>query len=142
MRKLMLLCAVMIGCAEDSHLSADLIITSNTYCRAVLANTGLSVNYHAVTFATGNIIASAGVSDSVTETNSNNEYDQAQAGWLTASIIVHRDVTPPDNGGWWSLSLDRRTTVTSVTYHDEDVPNGVMNWTLQSKDCVVKTFSY
>jgi Collagen triple helix repeat (20 copies) len=116
-------------------------ITASIGCFGALQNTtSISFNYNAYLFANGNIFASAAIADGVNSASFANMYAPTQNGALTATVIFALDEMPPTKGGWWQLSLDRTSLVTSIVYNDVDVPNGRMTWTMDPNMCVVNKY--
>lgn len=119
-------------------------ITGSIYCNALLANANsYSFDYTVIQFANGNVMAIGGIRDSSVETQSTSEYVQTQIGWDTAQVVVQHDAYLPIDGGWWSMSLDRSTLITSIVYHDVDITAptpGIISWQLLSSACIVSTY--
>jgi len=115
-------------------------ITKSIYCGGRLQDTPLYFSYDVDLFANGNIFASAAIIDAGGSSSYSNFYAPTQKGAQTASVIVSRDQLGKSNGGWWELSLDRETLVTSIVNHDSDLASGTQTWTMVSTDCVANTY--
>jgi hypothetical protein len=105
-----------------------------------LENTPLHFTYSAHLFANGNIFASAGIQDVGLAASYANLYSPRQNGAVTAPVNVTFDEVAPSNGGWWRISLNRATLVTTIVYNDVDVAGGTQTWTMQPANCVVNSY--
>lgn len=82
---------------------------------------GLDVEYDAVLTAGGDIYATARIIDEFSQVSSTNFYAAGQAGATDAAVIVVGDYHSTANGGWWVVSLNRSTLVTSIEYTDSSL---------------------
>ena len=69
-------------------------------------------------------------------------YAGSQVGASTAAVRITYDVAGSDNWGWWTISVNRSTLVTSILYTDSDVSGGSDTWTLasSSSNCVLNYY--
>jgi hypothetical protein len=121
-------------------MSASDAVLASIHCGGLLQNTTLLFSYDVYQFTSGNVFASAGVREGAIGASYANFYAPTQNGALTASVIVSLDEFAPADGGWWQLSLDRTTLVTSIVYNDVDVAGGMVTWTMSPTACVVNRY--
>lgn len=116
-------------------------ITNSIFCTGGLEGTAsLGFKYQAVLFANGNVFASASIKDGVLEASYATLYSPTQNGAAVAGVSVQFDQAAPANSGFWILSLDRKTLVTSIVYNDADVLGGTQSWTMTPAACVVNNY--
>ena len=115
-------------------------IAASIGCFGALQNTSLAFSYTADQFANGNVFAAGSVSGGAYGVSGSAFFAPTQVGYLTATVQFVEDVYPPADGGWWTISLDRSTLVTVITYHDVDIDGGMLSWTMQPSACVVNSY--
>jgi len=115
-------------------------VTKSIGCSGSLENTSLFFSYSAALFANGNIFASAGVREGLIGASYASFYAPTQNGALDAAVIVSLDEAPPANGGFFRLSLNRTTLVTTIVYTDVDVAGGTTSWTMLPASCVTNSY--
>lgn len=109
-------------------------------CFGSLEGTTLSCSYTVALTANGTIFASAGVRDPAVGASFANVYSPFQNGATDAAVIVSLDEATPANGGFFRVSLNRETLVTSVIYNDADVAGGTRSWTMTPDKCVSNAY--
>lgn len=137
-----------VGCAKgpkgDAGISGRVVATMN--CSGVIGSSapvalqGLEVEYDAVLTATGDVYATASIIDEVAQISNTAFYASGQAGAQTASVMVVADFAGSANGGWWNVSLNRSTLVTSVVYTDSDLFSSPVNMTFTPSACTVQSW--
>ena len=115
-------------------------VTMSIGCTGALENTALSFRYSVALLANGNVLASAGVRDGAIGASFANVYAPSLIGALVAAVLVSLDELPPGNGGFFRISLDRTTFVTTIVYTDVDVAGGTMTWTMLPANCVANSY--
>ena len=115
-------------------------VTRSIGCSGALENTALLFTYSVALFANGNVIASAGVREGLIGASFTNFYAPTQNGALDAAVLVSIDEAPPGNGGFFRISLNRTTLVTSIVYTDVDVAGGTASWTMLPANCVANSY--
>ena len=66
-------------------------------------------------------------------------YSKLQNGWDTAPIFINYDVSGSANFGYFEISLNRTSMVTTIVYTDSDVSGGSTTWVEPSSDCQTQT---
>ena len=115
-------------------------LTKSIGCFGSLENTSLSFSYTVAVFANGNVFASAGVREGLIGASAANFYAPTQNGALSAAVLVSLDEAPPGNGGFFRISLDRATLVTTIVYTDVDVTGGTTSWTMLPAQCIANSY--
>ena len=115
-------------------------VTKSIGCAGSLENTSLSFRYSVALFANGNIFASAGVREGLIGASFASFYAPTQNGALDAAVLVSLDEMPPGNGGFFRISLNRTTLVTTIVYTDVDVAGGTTSWTMLPSNCVANSY--
>lgn len=110
----------------DGTNGTDNQVSATLYCSGTTSGsspTGVDVSYWATVFSSGDVWASAEVSAAgVDATSGSRFYSSKQNGATTAAVSIVSDwLTPYDNGGWWSIEVNRTTAVATATYHDVGV---------------------
>lgn len=116
-------------------------VVSSIFCTGGLEGTlSLDFAYDAHVFANGNVFASGSIRDGAIEASATQIYAPTQNGATRASVLLQFDQAPPLNAGFWELSVDRGTAVTSIVYHDVDVAGGTVSWTMPPSACVLNQY--
>jgi hypothetical protein len=124
--------------AIDAGPPGDMILAS-IGCAGSLQGTTLAFSYTADQFADGNVFATGSVAGASFGTSGSAFYAPTQVGYLTAEVQFVLDVKNND-GGWWTIQLDRSTLVTVIVYHDVEIDGGTLTWTMQPAQCVVNQY--
>jgi hypothetical protein len=124
----------------DGKNGIDNRIVSSIGCSGSLEGTALNFTYNAQLMASGDIHASASISDSILEVSGTVFFSSKQVGAATAPVMFTNDFASPANGGYWKLSLDRSSLVTTIEYNDINVAGGKRSWTMVPSKCVVNTY--
>lgn len=102
---------------------------------------GLEVEYDAALTTSGDVYATARIIDSAVQHTSTNFYAAGQAGAATADVLVVADYDFTSDGGWWKVSLNRSTMVTSITYTDSSLGGlSPVNLTFTPAACSVQNW--
>ncbi len=128
------------GTPGDDGAFSEGLVSATLYCGAALENTiGLSFAYWARIFADGSVWAAADIISPSISASGSRIYAPTQVGASNAGVNLVMDQAPPANGGWWDVNVDRQTLVVNIVYHDADVTDGQMSWTLDSNvnNCVL-----
>ena len=115
-------------------------IVASLFCAGQLQNTTLWFSYKAVLFSSGDVWAFADIRDAMAGYGGSSFYSVDQVGAATASVFVSNDEYGDFNGGWWELSVNRNTTITTIVYHDVDLTSQTMTWTMPSNKCVLNNY--
>lgn len=119
--------------------NADKIIGS-IGCTGTLQGTSLEFSYSVDQFASGNVFATGWVAGTSFGSSGSAFYAPTQVGYQTAQVLFVLDVYAPADGGFWTITLDRSTLVTVLTYHDVDLDAGALVWTMAPSACVVNAY--
>jgi hypothetical protein len=90
--------------------------------------------------ANGVIFATASIADASIEASRSEVYAPTQNGALTAQVLIEFDQASALDAGWWAISLDRASLVTTIVYNDVDLAGGKRTWTMQPSACIVNTY--
>jgi hypothetical protein len=120
--------------------NATAAFTGSAHCGGALENTYLQFTYSVDVDGSGNIFATAGVYGNVAEYGASANYAATQNGAQTAAVIFTYDIVPPADYGFWTISLDRETLITTILYQDVDNTTGQSVWTMQRNQCVINAY--
>ena len=126
--------------APGKDATASSLVGSSIYCTGVLPTTALQFEYQAVLMKSGDVFAKAGVYGNGAEFGGSNFFSKAQVGALTAAVVFTYDYDSTANYGFWTLSLDRTSLVTTILYKDIDASGGQTTWTMTPDKCVANTY--
>jgi hypothetical protein len=117
-------------------------VTASIHCGGSLENTNLWFTYDVALFSGGWLFASGNISAPDIQSSGANIYAPTQNGAATAPVILVFDATGTANAGWWRISLNRTTLVTTIEYNDVDLPevDDKRAWTMTPDKCVVNSF--
>ena len=109
------------------------------YCNALLQNTALYYRYRVYQFVNEDIFIQGEIYGVSYEVADSIMYSKLQNGWTTAPIYINYDVSGSANSGYFVISLNRSTMVTTIVYTDSDVSGGSTTWSQPSSDCTTQT---
>jgi len=55
-------------------------------------------------------------------------------------VIITLDAAGTANFGWWYVTLNRSTLVTTIEYNDNEVSGGKITWIQTPDKCVVNSY--
>lgn len=125
---------VQISCNDQNDIAASIS------CYGQLENSSLLFSYNANQFENGVVQASASIRDSDWQSFRSVVYSPFQNGYLDAGVSLTRDVQGAANSGWWDISLDRNSLITTIIYNDVDLTNGQITWTMPSSACTLNSY--
>jgi len=98
--------------------------------------------YKVCLFASGDIWSSGTLYGTDFGLSSSSFYAVQQVGSQTAPVFINLDKAGNNNGGYWIMSLDRKTLVQYITYRDQDIsnPESSIEWYMESSNCIVNNF--
>lgn len=82
---------------------------------------GLFVEYTAILTSASDVYATAVVYDDLFQYSATHFYANGQSGADSASVYITADFDASADGGFWRISLNRDTLVTSVRYTDSSL---------------------
>lgn len=129
----------VINLANDNRPEASLMDASIS-CGGQLQGETIFVNYTANLLKSGDVFVTGSVIGNDFETSDSAFYARQQNGAATGRVLITSDLAGDSNAGYWALSLDRITLVTSVVYNDVDVSGGVRSWTMAPERCVANDY--
>ena len=109
------------------------------YCFASLEDTALYYRYRVAQFVNEDIFIQGEIFGTSYEVSDSIMYSKLQNGWTTAPIFINYDVSGTANFGYFVISLNRSTMVTTIVYTDSDVSGGSTSWSQPSSDCTTQT---
>jgi hypothetical protein len=115
-------------------------ITSSIYCTGQLGSTAFYATYNAVLHASGDLFVTANIENGLDQTTAVAFYSREQNGAESGAVSLTKDEAGTSNYGWWRLSLNRTTLVTTVTYHDNEISGGEQSWTMTPDKCIVNDY--
>lgn len=110
------------GTAEDA-------LAESVNCTANVTGS-VDYSYDAMIFADGTVWATASINDDSSQSSAASVFAPDNPGRTTAPVNLIFDVSSPDNGGRWTIRVDRNALQTTIVYSDVDVAGGESNWTL------------
>lgn len=130
----LVLTALIAGCGKDGAAGANGTNgTDNRFVAGILcmgtvtgltgasaALNGVGIVYRAVLTYVGDVLATAEVDNGSFQVSGTSFYSVQQNGASTASVVIVADVSTA-NGGFWDISLNRTTLVTTVVYTDSSL---------------------
>ena len=124
---------------DTGSAGTDNKIKYTHYCNALLQNTALYYRYRVYQFVNEDIFIQGEIYGTLYEVADSIMYSKLQNGWTTAPIYINYDVSGSANYGYFVISLNRSTMVTTIVYTDSDVSGGSTTWTLPSSNCTFVT---
>ena len=124
---------------DTGSAGTDNKIKYTHYCNALLQNTALYYRYRVYQFVNEDIFIQGEIYGVSYEVADSIMYSKLQNGWTTAPIYINYDVSGSANYGYFVISLNRSTMVTTIVYTDSDVSGGSTTWVEPSSDCVTQT---
>ena len=124
---------------DTGSAGTDNKIKYTHYCNALLQNTSLYYRYRVRQFVNEDIFIQGEIYGSAYEVADSIMYSKLQNGWTTAPIYINYDVSGSANSGYFVISLNRSTMVTTIVYTDSDVSGGSTTWSQPSSDCTTQT---
>jgi hypothetical protein len=98
----------------------------------------VSFTYNVILMSSLDLFVTGTIGDVALATSNTTFYTPSQNGYAPAMIVVQRDEDGTPDGGFFTISLNRATLVTSILYY----PNGAVgtlasnSWTMQPDTCV------
>ncbi len=114
-------------------------ISASIHCFGNLQGTSVDAGYNAVVMSSGDVFVSASIQDVGFQFSNTAFYSHHQNGVKDGGITIRADEDGVINGGWWNLSLDRDTLVTTVEYNDPIEP--FQTWSMASSDCILNDYT-
>lgn len=123
------------GAAGSS--AAATAMTGKISCYGTLSNTtpAVSVKYEVAQFSSNFILATASVQNQSIQSTGSEFYATTETGYSYALVQLIFDLTGSANSGYWNIWLNRSTLVATVEYHDADLPNGTLTWSISADKC-------
>lgn len=115
-------------------------IVGSISCGGELGTTGVWFSYQVAQMASGDVFAHGSIRASVAENGASVFYSSKQVGAATAAVQVESDLQGAANAGYWRLTLDRATLITSIDYYDSDATGGHTAWVMTPDKCVGSTY--
>ncbi len=125
------------GATGDNGTSSR--IRYSHYCNALLENTAYYFRYRVYQFKNNDVYIQGEIYGTSFEVADSVMYGSTQNGWLTAPIYINYDVSGTANYGYWVISMDRTTLITTIVYYDTDISVGSLTWVEPSSDCTSTT---
>ncbi|MCC6137307.1 MAG: hypothetical protein IT287_01645 [Bdellovibrionaceae bacterium] len=100
---------------------------------------GLEIKYNAVLTNSGDVYATASVSDEVSQDSSTAFYALGQAGATNGAVDIISDYHGTADAGAWQISLDRNTLITTVQYDDASLPS-IVSVDFAANACTLANF--
>lgn len=116
-------------------------IVKSIGCGGQLGDTVWWASYSVALMASGDVFVSGSVRNGVIEASSSRFYSGQQVGAETAATLVQFDGVGDATAGYWTLSLDRTTLVSSVVYKDADHAKGGESWSMTPDKCTVNDYT-
>lgn len=82
---------------------------------------GLQVEYNAVITTSGDVYVTGNVIDDYVQVSGSQFYAKLEAGSSTGEVLITNDMYGAGNGGFFKISLNRNTMVTSIVYTDSNL---------------------
>lgn len=113
------------------------LIQASLFCAGQLATTGIYFTYSAVVFKSSDVFASGSIRGSQAEISNTKFFEKDQVGAVTATVQMEYDLQGSVNAGYWTISVNRATAVTTIVSHDID---DMTTYTMTPDKCVVNTY--
>jgi len=117
-------------------------IVATIACTGFVPDMNIYAEYKVCLFASGDIWSSGTLYGTDFGLSSSSFYAVQQVGSQTAPVFINLDKAGNNNGGYWIMSLDRKTLVQYITYRDQDIsnPESSIEWYMESSNCIVNNF--
>jgi Collagen triple helix repeat (20 copies) len=126
---------------QDGQDGASARIIESFFCTALLEGTTINSDYSAVLLESGDVFVTGTLGVADVSISSAKFWSVEQVGYDSAIVFVGTlDLMGQDNGGWWTIELDRSTFSKVTTYHDSDLTGGERSWTSQGPSTCVHNF--
>jgi hypothetical protein len=125
---------------DGGTAQAEWKIRASIGCYGLLQDTQLDFAYQAAVLTSGDLFASGAIAAPWGQVGASQYYAASQVGAGTGAVIFAYDVAGAASGGWWELSLNRQSLVTTITYRDSDLSGGRMDWTMNPASCTVNQY--
>lgn len=102
----------------------------------------ISIDYRSATLSGGDTFATADIIYPNFQVSGSAFYSASQQGSATAAVIITSDEITPTGNGFWKISVDRATGISTVRYTDFDfgqAPN-YLEWTFVSSACTIQNW--
>ena len=109
-------------------------------CTGALQNTAMDFIYQVSVMRSGDVFAYGGVWGGALQVGASFFYAASQPGAALGAVIFQSDNMGTANGGFWTITLNRATGVTTIVYNDTEATGGSDTWTMPSSVCVVSNF--
>jgi hypothetical protein len=105
-------------------------IKSSIYCSGTISGlsgnagtalNGIDVEYNAVLTAAGDVYATANIIEDYVQVSGTQFYAAAESGSSTGEILITDDLYGGNGGGYFKISLNRTTMITSIVYTDANL---------------------
>ena len=124
---------------EPGTAGTDNRIKYTHLCSALLENTSFYYRYRVRQFVNEDIYIQGEIYGASYEVADSVMYSKLQNGWETAPLYINYDVAGSANFGYFKITLNRSTMVTTIVYTDSDVSGGSDTWSQPSSDCTTQT---
>lgn len=131
------------GATGPAGSAAATTMNGRIYCSGSLANTNptLYFSYDVAQFSSNFLLASADVRNQAIQASGTEFYASTQNGYSNAGVIIIFDQWGAATSGWWNITLNRSTLVTTIEYNDiGDVAGGKLTWTMTPDKCIQTLF--
>jgi hypothetical protein len=118
----------------DNKMSASI------HCSGELDTSGVWFDYSGAEMASGDVFVTASIRADAFQVAGTAFYSAQQVGAETAQVSLENDLAGAANAGYWTLSLDRKTLVTTIDYKDADVTNQEQVFVMTPDKCQVAKY--
>jgi Collagen triple helix repeat (20 copies) len=108
-------------------------VEGSLYCGGLLEGTTINFSYQAVVFTDGTIWVNGEIRGVDLGISSSAFYAPTQNGAVTAQVIISLDMVGTDNGGWWTIEVNREDLGAIVIYHDTELTDGTDAWNMDAE---------
>ncbi len=128
-----------VGAAQFVCKDYNQVIASVS-CGGAIGTTGIYFSYYARETEAGDLFAAGAIRSDEQQIGATSIFSRQQVGANSASVILLYDLSGAANAGWWQLSLNMSTLVTSITYNDLDYSAQPTTWTMTPDKCTVDLY--
>jgi len=116
--------------------AAATTMTGAIFCNGSLQGTNLQFELRVAQFGQNYILVEGAVNNAAIQASGSAFFSYLQNAFYTPSVLITFDQSGAANYGFWELSLDRATMISTIVYRDSDVTGGQLTWTMTPDKCV------
>lgn len=118
---------------EDAQVTR---IAESLFCNGGLEGIAIAFTYNVILMSSLDLFVTGSVANASLQASGTRFYAPTQNGYSNAPINIALDVDGSASGGWFKISLNRTTLVTTIEYSPSDGAAASSFWTMPASACV------